>query len=65
MSKSIALKPRMSEKSYATSVALNTFVFDVPMTENKVTIAAAVDYQNGGRAVFAYTGTIRYGGSNG
>lgn len=45
MSKTIALKPRMSEKSYATSVALNTYVFDVPMTENKVTIAAAVEAQ--------------------
>lgn len=45
MSKSIALQPRMSEKTYALSQAENTFVFDVPKTVNKVQIAAAVEAQ--------------------
>lgn len=45
MSKSMTLKPRMSEKAYATSLALNTYVFDVPTTANKVTVKAAVEAQ--------------------
>lgn len=45
MSKELALKPRMSEKTYATSQATNTFVFDVPTTANKIQIAAAVEAQ--------------------
>ncbi len=43
MSTTMVLKPRMSEKAYATSVALNTYVFDVPTTANKVTVKAAVE----------------------
>ena len=43
MSKTMILKPRMSEKAYATSLALNTYVFDVPMSSNKLTITAAVE----------------------
>lgn len=45
MSKTIALKPRMSEKTYASSLATNTFVFNVPKTANKIQIAAAVAEQ--------------------
>jgi large subunit ribosomal protein L23 len=45
MSKTLALKPRMSEKSYATSQSNNTFVFDVPLSSNKLQIAAAVTDQ--------------------
>lgn len=45
MSKSMTLKPRMSEKAYATSLAINTYVFDVPTTANKVTVKAAVEAQ--------------------
>lgn len=45
MSKTIALKPRMSEKTYASSLATNTFVFDVPKSSNKIQIAAAVAEQ--------------------
>lgn len=45
MSKSIALKPRMSEKTYALSQAFNVFVFDVPMTVNKDQIKKAVEAQ--------------------
>jgi ribosomal protein L23 len=41
----MALKPRMSEKAYATSQALNTYVFVVPDDANKVTVAAAVTEQ--------------------
>lgn len=45
MSKTMSLKPRMSEKAYATSKALNTYVFDVPMTANKMTVSEAVSAQ--------------------
>lgn len=45
MSKTLPLKPRMSEKTYATSMALNTYVFDVPMTANKSQISDAVEAQ--------------------
>lgn len=39
------LKPRLSEKSYATSQATNTFALDVPTDLNKHEIAAAVEKQ--------------------
>ncbi len=45
MSDAMTLKPRMSEKAYALSTARNTYVFVVPDTANKVTIAAAVSEQ--------------------
>lgn len=45
MSKTLVLKPRQSEKTYATSVVLNTYVFDVPKSANKIEIAAAVTEQ--------------------
>lgn len=45
MSKIVILKPRMSEKSYAASTALNTYVFDVPLGINKLQIAQAVEAQ--------------------
>ena len=45
MSKQISLKPRMSEKTYATSLATNTFVFEVPSSANKLQIADAVSQQ--------------------
>lgn len=41
------LKPRISEKAYGLSQVLNTFVFDVPQTANKVTIKQAVQAQYG------------------
>lgn len=47
MDKTIALKPRMTEKTYALSTAENTFVFDVPKTINKLQIASAVEAQFG------------------
>ena len=37
------LKPRLSEKAYATSQATNTFALDVPAELNKHEIAAAVE----------------------
>lgn len=43
----MALKPRMSEKAYAQSKERRTYVFVVPMTSNKVTVAAAVSSQFG------------------
>lgn len=45
MSKLLTLKPRMSEKTYASSLSTNTFVFDVPKSANKIQIAAAVSGQ--------------------
>ena len=39
------LKPRLSEKAYATAQATNTFVIDVPTELNKHEIAAAVAKQ--------------------
>ena len=39
------LKPRLSEKAYATAQASNTFVIDVPSELNKHEIAAAVAKQ--------------------
>ena len=45
MSKFMTLKPRMSEKAYALSLTLNTYVFNVPMTANKLTVAKAVESQ--------------------
>jgi ribosomal protein L23 len=43
----LTLHPRMSEKSYGLSEALNTYVFDVPTSANKHDIAAAVAKQYG------------------
>lgn len=39
------LKPRMSEKSYALSHSLGTYVFDVPIKANKIEVAKAVTNQ--------------------
>ena len=47
MSKILNIKPRMSEKAYSVSQDLNTYVFDVPTTANKVTVAEAVEAQFG------------------
>lgn len=45
MSKTLTLKPRMSEKTYASSLSTNTFVFNVPMSANKMQILEAVEAQ--------------------
>lgn len=45
MSKSLTLKPRVSEKSYALSQQSNTYAFDVPLAANKLTIKSAVQAQ--------------------
>lgn len=41
----MTLRPRVSEKAYALSQLRNTYVFDVPGTANKVTVADAVATQ--------------------
>ncbi len=41
----MTLKPRVSEKAYAQSQTLNVFVFQVPVTANKHTVAQAVSDQ--------------------
>jgi large subunit ribosomal protein L23 len=45
--KTMTLKPRMSEKTYALYGAENTFVFIVPSSANKLTVAQAVASQFG------------------
>jgi len=45
MSKTLLLKPRLSEKAYALSERSNTFVFDVPSSANRHTVAEAVAAQ--------------------
>lgn len=44
-SKSMVLKPRVSEKAYGHSQVLNTYVFEVPGDANKLTVADAVASQ--------------------
>lgn len=45
MANILDLKPRLSEKSYAQSQALNTYVFVVPGDANRQTVADAVAEQ--------------------
>jgi ribosomal protein L23 len=45
MSKTLLLKPRLSEKAYAMSERGNTYVFDVPASANRHMIADAVAVQ--------------------
>ena|SRR5688572_1774822 len=41
----LPLKPRMSEKAYASSQGMNTYVFVVPKTANKASVSQAVAEQ--------------------
>lgn len=45
MSKSMTLRPRVSEKAYALSQAANVYVFEVPVDANRVTVTDAVQVQ--------------------
>lgn len=45
MSKTLFLKPRLSEKTYAMSEELNVYTFEVPAGATKHTIAEAVKAQ--------------------
>lgn len=45
MSKILALKPRLSEKTYALSEERNTYVFEVPSDINRHEVAKAVGLQ--------------------
>lgn len=45
MEKQLTLKPRLSEKTYAMSVAGNVFAFEVPGDTNKHIVARAVEAQ--------------------
>lgn len=47
MEKFMTLKPRISEKTYALSLARNTYVVEVPTDANKDTVAKAVAAQFG------------------
>lgn len=45
MSKTMTLRPRISEKAYGMSQQGNTYVFEVPSTVNRLAVAAAVNAQ--------------------
>lgn len=45
MSKLVAVKPKISEKTYALAEQLNTYVFEVPLAANKHDIARAIAEQ--------------------
>ena len=45
MSNLLTVRPRLSEKAYAHSQVINTYVFEVPNDANKQTIAQAVASQ--------------------
>lgn len=45
MNRTMNLKPRMSEKTYQLSKSENTFVFAVPVSANKMSVASAVEAQ--------------------
>jgi large subunit ribosomal protein L23 len=45
MSKTMILRPRVSEKAYGLSQVRNTYVFEVPKDANKLTVALAVAAQ--------------------
>lgn len=47
MNNPIAVKPKISEKTYALSELTNTYVFEVPKSSNKHTIAVSVAEQYG------------------
>jgi large subunit ribosomal protein L23 len=45
MSKTLVLKPRLSEKTYAMSESLNVYTFEIPSGATKLTVAAAIKAQ--------------------
>jgi large subunit ribosomal protein L23 len=45
MDKTMVLIPRVSEKAYGLSQVRNTYIFDVPKSANKLTVAQAVAAQ--------------------
>ncbi len=45
MSKTLAVRPRLSEKAYAASQALRTYVFSVPAGTSKQSLAQAITDQ--------------------
>lgn len=47
MTKQIALKPRLSEKTYALSQDVNTYVFEIPKEANRHSVQQAVASQYG------------------
>ena len=47
MTKSMILKPRVSEKAYMQSQKSNVYVFQVPADANKLTVAEAITAQFG------------------
>lgn len=70
MTNMLSIRPVLSEKSYASSEKLNSYVFVVPKSSNKLTVKAAVEKQFNVSVVsvniFNYKGkakrTLRKGG---
>lgn len=48
LSKSLVLKPRLSEKTYGLSEMLNVYTFEVPVGSTKHTVEEAITAQYGG-----------------
>jgi len=59
MSKTLVLKPRLSEKAYGLSETRNTYVFDVPNTANRQLIAKAIEQQFGVTVTNVHIAAIR------
>jgi len=59
MSKTVILRPRVTEKTYALSGQRNVFVFDVPTNLNKLQIADAVEAQFSVNVTDVRTTTIK------
>lgn len=61
MSKSLILKPRLSEKAYGQSEISSTYVFDIPTNVNKYQVADAVasQYEVGVRSVRISAGATK------
>jgi large subunit ribosomal protein L23 len=59
MDKTMMLLPRVSEKAYGLSTAKNVYIFDVPRSGNKTTIAKAVEAQFGVTVVVVNTSNLK------
>jgi ribosomal protein L23 len=45
MSKTVVLKPRLSEKAYQLSEQRNTYIFNIPVEANRHTVARGIEAQ--------------------
>ncbi|MBI3624006.1 50S ribosomal protein L23 [Candidatus Saccharibacteria bacterium] len=59
MSKTMVLRPRLSEKAYGLSQSLNRYVFIVPLSSTKQAVAQAVTDQFGVSVVSVNIGNVK------